>query len=131
MSEAEKINLDNITVDAAGLYREEMITDLKAASMQVLTPVKVDGSVDETRQKKFVAQTQLMSRAGVLPVTAHIEAESLADAIEKFPEAVKEAVDRMVEEAREMQRQEASKIVVPSIDKPGSMPGAGGGITLT
>ncbi len=131
MSEAEKINLDNISVDAAGLYREEMITDLKAASMQVLTPVKVDGSVDETRQKKFVAQTQLMSRAGVLPVTAHIEAESLADAIEKFPEAVKEAVDRMVEEAREMQRQEASKIVVPSIDKPGSMPGAGGGITLT
>lgn len=131
MSEAEKINLENISVDAAGLYREEMITDLKAASMQVLTPVKVDGSVDETRQKKFVAQTQLMSRAGVLPVTAHIEAESLADAIEKFPEAVKEAVDRMVEEAREMQRQEASKIVVPSIDKPGSMPGAGGGITLT
>ena len=131
MSEAEKINLDNISVDAAGLYREEMITDLKAASMQVLTPVKVDGSVDETRQKKFVAQTQLMSRAGVLPVTAHIEAESLADAIDKFPEAVKEAVDRMVEEAREMQRQEASKIVVPSIDKPGSMPGAGGGITLT
>ena len=48
MSEAEKINLDNISVDAAGLYREEMITDLKAASMQVLTPVKVDGSVDET-----------------------------------------------------------------------------------
>lgn len=131
MSEAEKVNLDNISVDEAGLYREEMITDLKAASMQVLTPVKVDGSVDETRQKKFVAQTQLMSRAGVLPVTAHIEAESLADAIEKFPEAVKEAVDRMVEEAREMQRQEASKIVVPSIDKPGSMPGAGGGITLT
>ena len=131
MSEAEKINLENISVDEAGLYREEMITDLKAASMQVLTPVKVDGSVDETRQKKFVAQTQLMSRAGVLPVTAHIEAESLADAIEKFPEAVKEAVDRMVEEAREMQRQEASKIVVPSIDKPGSMPGAGGGITLT
>ena len=131
MSEAEKINLDNISVDAAGLYREEMITDLKAASMQVLTPVKVDGSVDETRQKKFVAQTQLMSRAGVLPVTAHIEAESLADAIEKFPEAVKEAVDRMVEEAREMQRQEASRIVVPSIDNPGSMPGAGGGITLT
>ncbi len=131
MNEAEKINLENISVDEAGLYREEMITDLKAASMQVLTPVKVDGSVDETRQKKFVAQTQLMSRAGVLPVTAHIEAESLADAIEKFPEAVKEAVDRMVEEAREMQRQEASKIVVPSIDKPGSMPGAGGGITLT
>ena len=131
MSEAEKINLDNISVDETSLYREEMITDLKAASMQVLTPVKVDGSVDETRQKKFVAQTQLMSRAGVLPVTAHIEAESLADAIEKFPEAVKEAVDRMVEEAREMQRQEASKIVVPSIDNPGSMPGAGGGITLT
>jgi hypothetical protein len=131
MSEAEKINLDNISVDETSLYREEMITDLKAASMQVLTPVKVDGSVDETRQKKFVAQTQLMSRAGVLPVTAHIEAESLADAIEKFPEAVKEAVDRMVEEAREMQRQEASRIVVPSIDNPGSMPGAGGGITLT
>jgi hypothetical protein len=131
MSEAEKINLENISVDKAGLYREEMITDLKAASMQVLTPIKADGSVDETREKRFVAQTQLMSRAGVLPVTAPIEAASLADAIEKFPEAIKEAVDRMVEEAREMQRQEASRIVVPSVDKPGPIPGAGGGITLT
>jgi len=131
MSDAEKINLDNISVDEAGLYREEMITDLKAASIQVLTPIKVDGSADETRQTKYVAQTQLMSRAGVLPVTAHIEADSLADALSKFPEAIKEAVDRMVEEAREMQRQEASRIVVPSIDKPGPIGGGGSGITLT
>ena len=37
----------------------------------------------------------------------------LDEAIEKFPEAVNAAVERMVEQAREMQRQEASRIVVP------------------
>ena len=33
--------------------------------------------------------------------------------MEKFPEAVKQAVERLIEEAREIQRQEASRIVVP------------------
>ena len=38
---------------------------------------------------------------------------ALDEAIEKFPEAINQAVERLVEEAREMQRQEASRIVVP------------------
>jgi hypothetical protein len=35
----------------------------------------------------------------------------------KFPEAIQAAVERLVEEARELQRREMSRIVVP-----GSMP---------
>ena len=137
MSDAEKVNLENISIDKENLYREEMVTDLKAGTMQVLTPINVDGSVDASRPQRYVAQTQLMSRAGVLPVPAQIEAESLSGAIDKFPEAIKEAIDKMVDEARELQREEASRIVMPSVDKPGILPGpggpgpAGGGITLT
>ena len=138
MSEAEKINLDDINVDRDNLYREEMITDLRVATLQVLTPIKPNGTVDAGRETLYVCQTQLMSRAGVLPVTAPVDARTLEEAINKFPAAIRDAVDKMVDEAREFQRQEASRIVVPSIDKPGILPGggrapgpAGGGITLT
>ena len=42
-----------------------------------------------------------------MPVHCPIEAASLEEALDKFPEAVNMAVERMVEEAREMQRREA------------------------
>ena len=59
---------------------------------------------------------------------APIEAANLAEAIAKFPAAVNEAVERLMEEAREMQRREASRIVVPG-DVPilGGAQGRGGG----
>jgi predicted RNase H-like HicB family nuclease len=57
---------------------------------------------------------------GPLPVNCAIEATSLEEAMQKFPEAIAEAIERMVEEAKEMQRQEASRIIVP-----GAIPGGG------
>jgi hypothetical protein len=102
-----------IAVDRDNLYREEAFTDLKVASLQRLTPIKPDGSPDESREVLFVGQTQLMSQAGPVPVHFPIEAKSLAEAMEKFPEAVNRAVERLIEEAREIQREEASRIVVP------------------
>ena len=124
MSEAERMNLDNVQIDASNLYREESYTDLKVGSLQVLIPVKVDGTEDESRDRSYIGQTQLMSQAGPLPLTAPIDATTLEEAIDKFPDAVKQAVDKLVEEAQEMQRQEASRIVVPGA-------GAGpGGVTL-
>ena len=56
------------------------------------------------------------------------EASTLEEAIAKFPEAIKEAVDRLVEEAKEIRRREASRIVVPGGPLPGGggMPGGGG-----
>ena len=42
-------------------------------------------------------------------------------------DAIKEAIDRMIEEAKEMQRQESSRIVVPKTAPPGiGGPGPGG-----
>ena len=120
MSSPTSTPLEEIQVDHENLYLEEVFTDLKVATLRRLTPVKPDGSPDETRPVLFHAQTQLMSQMGPLPVNCAIEATSLEEAMEKFPEAIAEAIERMVEEAKEMQRQEASRIIVP-----GAAPGGG------
>ncbi|MBW2577996.1 MAG: hypothetical protein JRE38_08010 [Deltaproteobacteria bacterium] len=120
MSSPTSTPLEEIQVDSENLYLEEVFTDLKVATLRRLTPVKTDGSPDETRPVLFHAQTQLMSQMGPLPVNCAIEATSLEEAMQKFPEAIAEAIERMVEEAKEMQRQEASRIIVP-----GAAPGGG------
>ena len=118
--------LGDIAVDLDNLYREETFTDLKVASIRRLTPVKADGSDDTGRPTMFVGETTLMSARGPLPINCPIEAASLTDAFDAFPQAVQQAVERLMEEAREMQRQEASRIVVPG-QGPGPMGGGGGG----
>jgi hypothetical protein len=112
MSE-EKKSMADMSVDLENLYKEESYTDLKVASVKQLTPIKVDGSRDESRPIMFIGQTQLMSQMGPVPVQCDIEAADLEEALGKFPEAVQVAVEKMIEEAREMQRQEANKIVIP------------------
>lgn len=113
VSEEGRTPITEIQVDADNLYREEVITDLKVATLRKLTPIKADGSPDDSRQVLFSGETQLMSQAGLVPVHCPIEAADIADAIQKFPAAVNDAVERMIEEAREHQRREASRIVVP------------------
>ena len=114
--------LGEITVDQDNLYREETFTDLKVASIRRLTPIRPDGSDDTERPVMFVGETTLMSARGPLPINCPIEATTLAEAMDAFPQAVQAAVERLMEEAREMQRQEASRIVVP-----GQGPASGGG----
>ena len=111
--ESEQKPLSEINVDTENLYREETFTDLQVATLRRLTPVKSDGTPDDSRPVLFMGETQLMSARGLLPVSCSIEATTLEEAIAKFPDAVNETVERMVEQAREMQRQEASRIVVP------------------
>jgi len=120
---AETKPVTEIAVDRDSLYREEVITDLKAATLRRLVPIQADGSPDDSRPALFLAETQLLTQGGLLPVQARLEAETLAEAIDIFPEAINQAVERMVEEAREMQRREASRIVVPSPDLAGGGPG--------
>ena len=117
--------LDQIQVDIENLYREESFTDLKVASIRRLVPIKVDGSDDDTRPEIYTGSAHIMSQMGPVPVNAEIDATSIQEAIEKFPEAIKEGIERMVEEAKEVQRQEASRIVVPKTGPPG-MAGPGG-----
>ncbi len=113
--------ISEIEVDKTNLYREELYTDLKIASIRVLTPVKVDGAIDTSRPVLYSGETQLMSQMGPVPVHAPIDAANLDEAIAKFPEAVNQAVERLMEEAREIQRREASRIVVPGQPPPGKL----------
>lgn len=121
MSESDVKGLADIKIDTENLYREESFTDLKVATLRRLTPIKTDGSPDESREVLFAAETTLMSARGPLPIQTPIEAKSLDEAMEKFPEAIQLAVERMIEEAREYQRQEASRIVVPGQPPPGKI----------
>jgi hypothetical protein len=125
---AAQNDLPDISLDPNALYREDVFTDRRAGSIRRLTPVTSDGSTDGTRHVLFSGQTQLLTPAGVLPLGFEIEATTLAEALEKFPEGVKVALDQAIDEAREMRREAASRIVVPDVGSGvGPGPGAGGG----
>ena len=138
MSDQEAVpGISEIRVDATNLYREETYTDLRVATIRRLVPVTAEGEIDTSRPMLFSGQTNLMSQAGPLPVECPIEAADLAEAIQKFPEGIKQAVERLVEEAKEIRQREASRIVVPGGGMPGGgmpgggMPGGGGGGILS
>ena len=116
----------DVKVDKSNLYKEESFTDLKVATIRRLSPIREDGSPDDSRPVLFTGETTLMSDRGPLPIQAPIEAKDLNEAMDKFPEAVQGAVERLVEQAREMQRQQMSRIVVPGQGGGGGIPGAGG-----
>jgi hypothetical protein len=122
---ASQADMPEIKLDPNGLYREEIFTDRKAGTLRRLTPIKIDGTNDTTRAVLFSGQTQLLTPAGVLPLVFEIEATTLADALNKFPDAMKVALDEAIEEAREMRREAASRIVVPEV---GAAPPGGGKI---
>ncbi|HEY8509089.1 MAG TPA: hypothetical protein VIL32_12070 [Steroidobacteraceae bacterium] len=119
-------DLPEITLDASGLYREEMFTDRRAGTIRRLTPVTTDGATDTTRPVLFSGQTQLLTPAGVLPLVFDIDAKTLEEAVRKFPEGVKAALEQAIEEARELRREAASRIVVPEVGA-GVGPGPAGG----
>ncbi len=114
MDNNEGIKITDVKVNKDNLYKEETFTDLTFATIRCLTPVKIDGSVDEGRERIFTGMTQLMSPKGPIPVQCVIEdAKTLEEALDKLPAAIDKAVKAMIEEAREMQRQEVSRIIVP------------------
>ncbi|MBE0617235.1 MAG: hypothetical protein IH608_04830 [Proteobacteria bacterium] len=113
MSEQPGVRVADLKVDQQNLYREELFTDLKVASIRRLTPVKQDGSLDKARPQIFVGQSQIMTPAGSLPVQARLDAQNLQQAMERFPGAISAAIERMMAELEEMRRQQASRIVTP------------------
>lgn len=124
---ASQPELPEIKLDPASLYREELFTDRRAGTIRRLTPVNSAGDADASRPTLFSGQTQLLTPAGVLPLVFEIDAKTLDEAIQSFPAAVKIALDEAIEEAREMRREAASRIVVPEVGASGVGPGAGGG----
>jgi hypothetical protein len=111
------------TMDANDLYREEVITDRKMGTLRCLTPINSDGSGDTGRSVIYSGQIQIMTPAGSLPIGFEIEANSLEEAVGKFPEAAKQSIDSTLEQLKEMQREAASSIVIP--DAGGGLPGGG------
>lgn len=120
-------SLETPQMDAADLYREEVITDRRVGSIRVLTPVTVEGATDPGRAVVYVGQAQLMTPAGALPLNFEIPAASLAEAVDKFSEATEQAVERTMQELEEMRREAASSIVIPKAGGEG-MGGPGGGL---
>jgi len=100
-------------VNRQNLYREESFTDMKVASIRRLTPVKSDGSEDKSRKAIFVGQTSLMTPNGPVPIQALIDARQLQQAIKKFPEAMQNEMERLVEEMQKLKQEKESRIIVP------------------
>jgi hypothetical protein len=98
-------NQIDFRVDKQNLYREEGFTDLKTASIRCLTPVKMDGTVDESRPKIYIGQTQLMSPQGPLPLQVRLNAVSMEEAIDRFPAAMENEMTQMVEQLKKMQQE--------------------------
>ncbi len=110
MAETDNNSID-FSIDRSNLYKEESFTDLKVGNIRRLIPIKPDGSEDKTRNTIFVGQTNLMTPNGPLPIQGVIRAKELQQAVKRFPEAMEEAVERMMEEAQKMKDQQGSEII--------------------
>jgi hypothetical protein len=106
-------NAPDPKMDANDLYREDTITDRKVGTIRVMTPVRPDGSTDPARSAVYVGQAQIMTPAGVLPLTFEIPATTLAEACAGFADGAKVAFEETMQELQEMRRQQASSIVIP------------------
>jgi hypothetical protein len=124
---ASQPDLPEVKLDPASLYQEEIFTDRRAGTIRRLKPITVDGSHDASRATLYSGQTQLLTPAGVLPLVFDIEAATLDEALQKFPEGVKAALEQAIDEAREMRREQASRIVVPDVGGGNIGPGPAGG----
>ena len=111
---ADTVKLEKLEVDKDNLYREDVFTDLRVATIRRLTPVKADGTDDTSRDTLFSAETQLMTPQGPVPIHVPVEAKTLDEAIEKFSNAVQDGVQKLVEEARELRREASSRIITPA-----------------
>jgi hypothetical protein len=61
-----------------------VFTDRKVGVIRVMTPVTPEGAPDAFRKVLYVGETQILTAAGVLPLTFEITASSLADAVSNF-----------------------------------------------
>ncbi len=129
MADVKTPNGDKLKMDSANLFREETFTDLKTGTITKLTPVRADGADDPSKPAIFVAKTQVYTQMGLIPIEGEIEAKNLAEAVEKFPEAVEAALAELAERIEQRQREASRQIVTPDqlMRGGGGMPPGGSG----
>jgi len=110
--------------DAASVYREEMYTDRRVGTIRALVPVLADGGADPSRATLYVGQISVMTPMGTLPISFELDGATLAEAMAKFADGARIAVDDAMRELQQLRREQASSIVIP---EPGAVPPAGGG----
>lgn len=110
---AEQILPENAKVDTDNLYRQETYTDLGLGTIQCLRPVTADGADDTSRKPIFMGTAQIMTPHGPIPVQSEIQAETLRDACTAFPGAIQKAVEELLNQAREYERERQGGIVIP------------------
>jgi hypothetical protein len=79
----------------------------------VLAPVTGAGAPDPSRTTIYQGEAQLMTSMGPLPISFDIDADNLADAVERYGEAAKAGVERAMRELQQMRREAQSSIVIP------------------
>jgi DNA-binding protein YbaB len=79
-----------------------------------------------------VGQTQVLTPAGALPLNFEIDASSLDDAVAKFGDLARQALNDTMQRLEEMRREQASSLIVPGAGGApgGGQPGPGGGIQI-
>ena len=113
------------TMDAASLYREEIITDRKVGTIRLMVPVKSDGTPDPARPTIYTGDAQIMTNMGALPVSFDIEANNLAEAVANYGEAAKIGIERTMRELQELRRQQSSGLIVPPAGTASALTGGG------
>ncbi len=108
----EKMDAE-ITMDSENLFKEEMFTDRRVGTIQRLTKVDGDGQPVDGGEVLYVGQTQLVTRAGPLPLNFELDASTLAEAAEKFSEGANKAMEDTVKRLEEMRREQSSSIIMP------------------
>ena len=109
----EENTLGEMKMDMDNLWKEEVFTDLKVGTIRKLAPIKKDGTPDDSRTPVFSATTNIMTPSGSIPLSGEIEATTLEEAVEQFPEAINKAVQTLKEDMLRLQQEQASKIVTP------------------
>jgi hypothetical protein len=113
-NDSQEMNV-NLVMDGNNLYREESFTDMKVGAVRRLSPVTSDGAPDDSRAPIYYGHSQLMSPQGPLPVSCSIAAGSLPEAVAKFPDAMRQEIQRIMEEVQKAQQdqrdEEKSRIV--------------------
>lgn len=127
---AAEDQLDEMKMDVANLYQEEVFTDRRVGSLLRLTPVTPAGGRDSTREVVFVGQTQILTQAGALPLSFEIPGQNLDEACANFAAAADKAVNDTMERLKELRREAAAGLIVPEGGGfgGGGMGGPGGGL---